>query len=339
MHPPHDRGFEQLRQKAKVLSAPLLSVHDRGPWDWLVFTSFLNICRQERVQIWHGHDYKSNVLGLLLRRFWPMHLVTTVHGWGVKQTPRTWVYNKIDRLCLPHYDQVICVSPDLHAECLACGVPAERCVLIENAIDTKQFERKHSIDESKCKLGFTPGRLLVGGVGRLSQEKGFVVLIQAVAKLIDAGIDIELILIGEGEQEPELRRLIARVGHGDRIRLLGFRADTRELYEAMDIFALSSFREGLPNALLEAMSMEVPIVATRVAGVPRLIGPELAGLLVEPGDQEGLAGALTLLAHDASLRGKLRAAGRRTVEERYSFDVRMRKVRAIYDAMLASRLT
>ena len=110
------------------LQAPLLSVPDRGPWDWRVVSRMLRVCRRERVQIWHGHDYKSNALGLLLRRFWPMRLVTTVHGW-VKQTRRTPLYYKIDRLCLPRYESVICVSEDLRDHCLACGVPAGRVVL------------------------------------------------------------------------------------------------------------------------------------------------------------------------------------------------------------------
>src|SRR6516162_9574947 len=103
MHPPGDPGFEQLRQKALTAQAPLLSVADRGAWDWRVVVQFLRICRRERVEIWHGHDYKSNALGLLLRRLWPMRLVTTVHGWD-KDTPRAQFYFTVDRLCLPYYE-------------------------------------------------------------------------------------------------------------------------------------------------------------------------------------------------------------------------------------------
>ena len=88
MHPPDDPGFEQLRLKARAWGAPLIAVPDRGPWDWRVVRELLRVCRREGVQVWHGHDYKSNALGLLLRRWWPMRLVTTVHGW-VKHTRRT----------------------------------------------------------------------------------------------------------------------------------------------------------------------------------------------------------------------------------------------------------
>ncbi len=140
LRPPGDPGFDPLRQKARIWQAPLIELDDRGPWDWRVVNHLLNICRRERVAIWHGHDYKSNALGLLLRRFWPMRLVTTVHGW-VHETRRTPLYYWIDRVCLPRYERVICVSPDLLEKSVACGVPRERCALIENGIDTEGQDR------------------------------------------------------------------------------------------------------------------------------------------------------------------------------------------------------
>lgn len=333
MHPPGDRGFEKLRAKAAAWRAPLLSVDDRGPWDWHVVTQLLHICRKERVSIWHGHDYKSNALGLLLRRFWPMHLVTTVHGWGVEDTRRASQYYRIDRLCLPYYDRVICVSEDLYEQCLGCGVPAERCTLIENAIDVDEYARCLMIDEAKARLGLPTRRWTIGAVGRLSAEKGFDALIRSVHELLRAGLDVSLLIVGEGEQRRKLEGLIAALGAQDRIRLLGYRADTRDCYEAMDVFALPSYREGLPNALLEAMAMSVPVVATRIAGIPRVIEHEANGLLVRPGAVEELAAALANVLHDAGLRDLLGRQARRTIETRYSFSVRMQKIRAEYDRL------
>jgi glycosyltransferase involved in cell wall biosynthesis len=333
MHPPGDPGFEQLRRKAEFCQAPLLSVPDRGPWDWRVITRMLEICRRERVVIWHGHDYKSNLLGLFLRPFWPMRLVTTVHGW-VKQTHRTPLYYRIDRLCLPHYEQVICVSEDLHKRCLACGVPDGRCVLIENAIETQEFSRSVSVEQAKGRLGIPAHRLVVGAVGRLSAEKGLDLLIRAVDQLLDRGFDLELLIAGDGDEFARLEGLIAVLGRRDRIRLLGYRSDTVALYQAMDIFALSSYREGLPNVILEAMALGVPVVATAVAGIPRLVRDGETGLLVRPGEVGELTQALARLLGDAELRATLARNGRRAVKEGYSFEARMRKIRAIYDQLL-----
>jgi glycosyltransferase involved in cell wall biosynthesis len=334
MHPPGDPGFAQLQAKARLWQAPLLSVPDSGPCDWRVVPRLLDICRRERVTIWHGHDYKSNALGLLLRRFWPMRLVTTVHGW-VHQTRRTPLYYWIDRLCLPRYESVICVSEDLRQRCLECGVPPARCVLVENAIDTAQFSRRRPAAQAKERLGLPAGRFVIGAVGRLSAEKGFDVLIRSVHELLKLGRDVGLLIVGEGDEKPRLQTLITELGAEGRMSLLGYRSDTRELYEAMDLFALSSYREGLPNVLLEAMALEVPVVATRVAGIPRLVRDGENGLLVEPGDPRGLAGALAGVLADAGLRDRLRRAGRATVEGSYSFEVRMRKIRAIYDKVVS----
>jgi glycosyltransferase involved in cell wall biosynthesis len=333
MHHPADPGFEQLRRKSQSWQAPLVSVSDRGPWDWQVVAQYLRICRRERVAIWHGHDYKSNALGLLLRRFWPMRLVTTVHGW-VHRTSRTPLYYGIDRLCLPRYERVICVSEDLHAECLALGVPAEKCILVKNAICTDEFVRRIDTDEAKRSLDIPVSRSLVGAVGRLSDEKGFDVLIRAADRLLAAGVDLELRIAGEGHERPRLQRLIDELGRGDRIRLVGFQAEALGLYQAMDVFALSSLREGLPNVVLEAMAMGVPVVATRIAGVPQLIHDGENGLLVGPGDLDGLTGALARLLGDAGLRETFRRTGRATVEDGYSFEARMEKIRAIYDDLL-----
>lgn len=332
MHAPGDPGFGDLLRRAERWGAPLLSVHDRGALDWRVFTRMLALCRRERVAIWHGHDYKSDLLGLMLRPFWPMHLVTTVHGWGVAGTRR--LYNRIDRLCLPRYERVVCVSEDLREQCLACGVRENRCVLIGNGIDTAQFARTLDLARAKDRLGIPPGRLVVGAVGRLSREKAFDLLIGAIDRLLVGGSDVELLIVGEGPERPRLEARIAELGRGDRIRLLGYRTDTAELYQAMDAFALSSLSEGLPNVLLEALAMEVPAVATRIAGIPGLIRHEENGLLVAPGSVAELARALGRLLDDADLRRLLRRAGRETVEADYSFAVRMRKIRALYDELM-----
>jgi glycosyltransferase involved in cell wall biosynthesis len=293
----------------------------------------LNLCRRERVAIWHGHDYKSNALGLLLRPFWPMHLVTTVHGW-VKETRRTPLYYWIDRLCLPRYDKVICVSEDLVERCRACSVPDDRCLLVENGIDIDEYSRTMPVPDAKEQLGFPPARLLVGAVGRLSAEKGFDLLIRVADRLMQAGLDLALWILGEGDEKLRLQALIATLGRSDRIRLLGYQANPGAFFQAMDVFALSSLREGLPNVLLEAMALEVPVVATRVAGVPRLIQDNQNGLLVSCCDGASLACALQRLLSDPGLRTRLGRAGRQTVAANYSFQARMRKIRSIYDAVL-----
>ncbi len=338
MHPPADPGTAVLKDRAAAANAPFVSIADRGPFDFRVVKQLLQLCRREKVAIWHGHDYKSNAIGLLLRPLWPMHLVSTVHGFGV-HTGRTPFYNKIDRRCLRWYERVICVSADLHEDFLSAGLSAEQCVLIENAIDTVEFSRHMSTPDAKQALGIPTSRFLIGSVGRLSEEKNYLGLVEAVHRLIADGHDIGLVIAGEGPQKAELDHLIHRLGLTDRIRLLGFCSETKSVYQALDVFVLSSLREGLPNVLLEAMALEVPVLATRIAGVPRLVQHDVSGLLVDPGDVDQLATGVTRLLSCASLRQRLTNAARKTIESSYSFDVRMKKVRRVYSSVLGDACT
>jgi glycosyltransferase involved in cell wall biosynthesis len=230
---------------------------------------------------------------------------------------------------------VICVSDDLHAASLRSGVRPDRCVLIENAIDTQHYQRRSTTAAAKSRLGFDPQRKLIGAVGRLSPEKGFDVLVRAVAQLAKDQSEVDLAIVGDGDDQARLEGLIASLGLHDRVRLLGYRSDTLQLYQAFDVFALSSYREGLPNVVLEAMALETPVVATAVAGVPRLVTDGHDGLLVPAGDAAALAPALGRILSDSALARRLAVAARATIEERFSFERRMRKVARVYDEVLA----
>ncbi|HEV3384532.1 MAG TPA: glycosyltransferase [Gemmata sp.] len=334
MHPPGDPGYEVILKKAEQYGAPLISIPDRGPWDWRVLTELLSICRRENVTIWHGHDYKTNALGILLKRFWPMRLVTTVHGW-VHHTSRTPFYYKLDQLCLPRYERVICVSDDLLELCLSSGVSAKNCLLLENGIDIDEYTRKRSKVEARKILGLPETGFIVGAVGRLAAEKGFDLLIRSIRSLLTRGLDARLVIVGEGEERQRLQELTLELGISERVILPGWQSDVRTYYEAMDAFALSSHREGLPNVILEAMALEVPIVATRVNGVPRLVQDGRNGFLIEPGDGEGLTAALAGLLKNQALRDVFAGAARRIVETRYSFLMRMHRLKKIYDELLS----
>jgi glycosyltransferase involved in cell wall biosynthesis len=333
LHPPGDQGFAEIERKASKYQAPLISIPDRGPWDWRVLKELLAVCKREKVAIWHGHDYKTNALGLILKKIWPMRLVTTVHGW-VHHTSRTPLYYKIDRMCLPRYERVISVSEDLVEECRKAGVKPEKNLLLENAIDTDEYSRSLLPAVAKAKLGLPADGLLIGACGRLENEKAFDLLIRSVKTVRDRGQNVRLVILGEGGDRRRLEGVIADCGLKAIVLLPGWQSDVIRWYEAMDLFALSSLREGLPNVLLESMAMGVPTIATRIAGIPKLLEHEVNGLLVPAGDQDALTSALLRLTVDAELRDELKRAARRTIETRYSFPVRMTKLARIYDDLL-----
>ncbi len=196
---PNDQGFKSIEQRALQSCAPLIVVDDFGALDWKVLDRLRQMmkCFGDRELIWHGHDYKTNLLGLLLKRPFRLRLVTTLHGW-VQKTWKTPLYYAIDRWCLKRYEQVIAVSPDLYEAALNQSVAEERLHLVYNAIDHEHYQRSLSVAEAKARIGCPEGRLLVGAVGRLSAEKGFHLLVEAMDRVNSSGLEAGLVIIGEG---------------------------------------------------------------------------------------------------------------------------------------------
>ncbi len=335
MHPPDDPGFDVIRQRAAAWNSPFVGIADRGPMDLTVVGRMLRLCKRYKVRIWHAHDYKSNVIGLMLRPFHRMKLVSTVHGWVV-HTAKTPLYYKIDKWCLRRYHHVICVSDDLYREVREMGVRPGRLTLLHNAIDASAFCRQGQPSQAAMRRehGVPAERLLIGAVGRLMPEKSFDNLIRATHTLLREGFDLELWIAGQGRARDELQQLIAELGVGDRVKLIGFCEDTIALYESLDLFVLSSQREGLPNVVLEAAAMSVPMVSTRVAGMPKMLTHGQDGLLCEMGDLDDLTSRMREMVGDAALRQRLATAARALIERKYSFRRRMEGVKAIYDGLL-----
>lgn len=332
MKPPGDIGFETLRQKAESAGAPIIGVDDSGPFDRSVIGECLKVCREKNVTVWHAHDYKSNAVGLMVKRHHPMHLVTTTHGW-VRKTWKTPLYYAIDRFCLKRYQQVICVSQDLHNACEKLNIAEDRLHLIDNAIVADDYDTSPATASERSEFKAPPGRILLGACGRLSEEKGFNHLINAVAQLAKEGFDIGLVIAGEGHLKEELQQRINELGMQDRIQLAGFLSDPRTLYRAIDVFVLSSLREGLPNVVLEAMATGRTVLATRVNGIPRLVTNGENGIVIDCDSVEQLHSGLKTLLNDSQRRTNLAKAGRRTVETNFSFRHRMEHLVRVYDRL------
>ncbi len=156
-------------------------------------------------------------------------------------------------------------------------------------------------------------------VGRLVPVKGQAVLLAACQQLVQAGRNVRLRFVGAGPGRDQLEAETARRGLCQQVEFAGAvnQDQLRIFYDAADIFVLPSFAEGIPVVLMEAMAREIPCVTTWIAGIPELIRHEREGLLVAPGDEEALTGALIRLMDDPALRLRLGGAGRRRILERY----------------------
>lgn len=333
--PPSDSIRDSLMERAKSAQCPLTILEDRGPADWRVVRDIIRICKRYRIELIQSHDYKTNAIALLVRRFHRCKLATMLHGW-TDMSGRMPIYKRIDQWCLPWFERLICVSEDLVEECRRLGIPERKICLVHNAIDVREYSRAIDRQEAKKSMDVLSSRLLVGSVGRLSPEKGFLDLIEVVKSLQESGFPIDLWIAGDGPQKGDLQQRIETLGLRESVRLLGQLGTeaAKRFYQAMDLFVLNSIREGLPNVLLEAMAFEVPVIATRIAGIPTLVQDDVTGRLISPSAPEELRHAICGFLSDRGKSERMAAAVRAMIESQFSFDARMRKVAGIYGELV-----
>lgn len=176
---------------------------------------------------------------------------------------------------------------------------------------------------------------MILSAGRLSEQKGFDVLIEAASELHERRDDFVVLIAGDGDLEDRLRTQIGQLGLEETVYLVGFQTPLRPAIAGADVFALASRYEGMPTVLLEAMSVSTPVVATAVDGVPELIPEERFGLLVPPDDAAALAGALERLLDDASLARSLAEAARDRVLREFTIDVMVDRVESLFERAVA----
>jgi glycosyltransferase involved in cell wall biosynthesis len=176
----------------------------------------------------------------------------------------------------------------------------------------------------------------VGAVGRLNGEKDYPNLLRATQILLKQRPDLYFVIAGKGELEPELKALATELGVAQRVIFMGHFHDVRKVFELMDLYVLSSTREGLPNTVLEAMAMEVPIVSTDVDGVKEAVTDQREAFLVPAQDSAKLAEGIARMLDDRALRERLARDARTKVETEFSFAHRTRKIETLYKKLMAA---
>jgi len=239
------------------------------------------------------------------------------------------------------FSRVVAVSDAVRGDVLATswGIPAEKIVTVRNGIDPGPFlnfrEGRH---EARKALGLPEASFLVGTAGRLDPTKAHRDLIEAFHRFAAGKADAFLVIAGEGRIRAEIEEQIASLGLGERVRLLGYCRQIPRLMHALDVFALSSLREGLPLVVLEAMASARPIVSTRAGGVPEALEGLEGGILVEPGDVPGIARGLDamyeLSAAERDRRGEI---SRARVLGRFTREHMVRNMERVYEDVLRER--
>ena len=285
------------------------------------------LCGSLGPEVVHTHGYRPDVLAGGVARRLGHATVTTVHGFtggGVRNRLYEWLQVRAFR----RFDAVVAVSRPLRDQLAAAGVPGEALHVIPNAYQGSLPLLGRAAARSA--LGLPREGYRLGWVGRLSQEKGVDVLIDALALARD--LPLELSILGTGRESEALAARARAAGVGDRIRWHGTVPDAGRLFSAFDCFVLSSRTEGTPIVLFEAIAAGVPVIATAVGGVPDVVSGDEA-LLVGPSDAAALAGAIRA-AHADPEAGAARArAARRRLDADFGVAEWLARYDAAYDAV------
>lgn len=296
--------------------------------------------RARRIEIFHAHLFDPSVVGLTAARlaFVPMRILTRHYSNYHTRINRP-VHVKLDQWCTALSHHVIAVSNETAEHLVRVeGAPKRKVSAIHNGLD---FERvKVSGPDARARVR---GELGLGDVftlliaGRLHPEKGYEHLFRAVAAVKDrAERRFVLLVAGRGPFLQKYQDLVQALGVADHVRFLGFRADLPDLMVASDLFVLSSVAESFGLVLAEALYLGLPVLATRVGGIPEIVDHGVDGLLVPPGDAQALATAMeAFLKGGVWLPGQGAAAAKK-IRARFSFEEMLRKYETVYEHLLGN---
>jgi len=318
---------ELERSGVRVLNLDRPSSASLMPWARL-----WRLLARERIDVVHAHMPRANVPGALLARAARVPVVVAhEHGSVRYADPVRRLLNR--SVVGPLTDAVLAVSEwDRRRLVDEQGLPESRVRVFRNGI-LPLPEDVPDVRPELAELGVP----IIGALGRLDPVKGYDTLIEAVARLRADGVPVRCVIAGVGPDEARLRGLIReRRVEGDVI-LLGLREDVPALLRAFDAAVMSSRSEGAPLAIIEYMAAGLPIIATRVGGIPELIEPEVHGILVEPDDAEALAGGIRRVLGHPDQAAQLAAAARARQLAEFDLDVVVGRLEELYLSLYGAR--
>jgi len=248
---------------------------------------------------------------------------------AMKMTMSYAVDNVVNRWAV---DRILTVSREL-TEDFTRRFGDRKVVGIHNGVDLARVVAAREAADLRRELGIAPDAIVIGTVGRLVPVKGLEPFLRAARLVRERRADLKVLIVGEGPSETRLHALSRDLTLEQNVLFLGHRADCYDLMALMDVFVLPSLSEGIPMALLEAMALSRPVVATRVGGIPEVIEHEVSGLLVDAGQDSALAGACLAMIDDRDRAQRLGIAARIRIEQAFTAQAMADRVAGLYCAL------
>jgi glycosyltransferase involved in cell wall biosynthesis len=274
------------------------------------------------------HDYRTHLIGWLAAGRRKTKWLAFSRGW-TRESVKMRLYHTIDKVILRFADHIVAVSEAQRRRLTRLLIPEGNISVVHNAIEPQQFESIEKID-LHLKFGFASDTLVYVSAGRFSREKGQTCLVKAAVAAIMQNPRLRIVLFGDGPDLEKVRHMVTAFGYEDKIRCPGFEKNMLGCIKGADAVVNPSLSEGLPNVVLEAMALGVPVVATDVGGVPEIIIDKETGYLVPPENPRALAEALLYVGRHTEQTRKVAESALRFVNDDLTFDRQNRKLTAVY---------
>lgn len=327
----HNPHLEMI-DEAKKMGLRTVVFNSRGRVDLKTIFDIKKFLKDNRIDILHTHNYKSDIVG-----FWAVLLskckwVATNHVWhGLDRKLR--VYEKIDAFVLRFAARVVAVSIEIKEDLVAQNIPARKVQVIDNGIDIARFSRPRSVEELKEGLGIHKDDAVVTIVGRLSPEKGHETFLKAAKDVLARKKNVKFLIVGDGPIGAELRVMADKLSLNGHVAFTGVRKDMDGIYALSDLMVNASSIEGLPMTILEAMAAKVALIVTPVGAVPKVIQHGVNGVIFPAGDDLGLSKEICSLIDDPSRRESLTERAYQDVCDRFSSATMVRQYKQIYESI------
>lgn len=330
-------GIFKIDERAAAAGVDYVEINERHSFDTGVWAKLKSLVADRHIDIIHAHEYKTDLLALMLSKATPARALATAHGWTGHSARERHLYYPADKRVLARFPRLIAVSSDIAGELIAHGADPSRVTTVLNAIDHTQFRRDRTRDaQARAALGLSPEHIAIGAVGRLEPQKRFDLLMEAFAAVLRQQPNARLIIAGDGSLRDALHEQRARLGLLHQVILTGHVDDVKQLHHAFDLFVQASDYEGTPNAVLEAMAMENPIVATEAGGTAELVYDGEHGRIIPIGRIDRLIEGMTAALADPAATRAMADRARARVEGELSFETRVRRVESIYREMMGA---
>lgn len=329
-------GESLLQQGFQVVSL------DRKPGiDWRCSRRLTKLIQSENVDVVHAHQYTPFFYAMTSRLFFSrVPVLFTEHGRFHPDYPRRkrMIFN---RCFLRQRDRCVGVGKAVRQALIDNeGLPESRVGVIYNGVDLTPYKSAEYSAERKqlrAELGLNDNDFVVAQVARLDYLKDHLTAIRAIERVAQKCDSVRLLLVGDGPERAEIETEIQNRGIAAHVRLLGMRSDVSRILAASDAFLLTSISEGIPLTVIEAMFAGLPVVCTRVGGIPEIVEDPLTALLADAGDDDGLARHLLRLAAEPQFRDELGQRGRQHAVEHFSEQRMHTEYAALYREMCAKR--